>query len=377
MLGSYASVLIGKGVPLPAPAKFTNAITGLEVQVSDDGRTGFQMNLAMGRSPVVGALDYDFLLSPLTAPFNRVILTVLVGGLPQVLVDGIVTDRQVNASSQAGQSTLTLTGEDLTVKMDLEERVVEHPAQNEMLIVLKILGQYAALGVAPFVVPPPSLDFPNPLERIPVQRGTDLSYLRTMASRFGYVFYLDPGPVPGINKAYWGPPIRGGVPQPAITVGNDAHANCSSVNIQYNGLGPIKVNGQVKDRQLDVDLPVVAFAPLRFPLAALPSWLVQGGDVKTQIIDTSGLTYAQAFARAQGMVDAAADNVTVTGQIDVARYGGVLRARGVVGLRGVGYMHDGLYYVKSVSHSLEPGGYTQSFTLEREGVGSTTPVVVP
>jgi len=132
----------------------------------------------------------------------------------------------------------------------------------------------------------------------------------------------------------------------------------------------------VQDRQLGVDLPVVAVAPLRPPLAALPSWLVQGGDVKREILDTSGLTYTQAFSRAQGRVDAAADNVTLTGQVDVARYGAVLRPRGLVGVRGAGYLHDGLYYVTSVSHSLAPGTYTQSFSLEREGVGSTVPLVM-
>jgi hypothetical protein len=55
----------------------------------------------------------------------------------------------------------------------------------------------------------------------------------------------------------------------------------------------------------------------------------------------------------------------------------VLRARQLVGLRGAGYLHDGLYYVKRVTHSLSTGRYTQSFTLTREGVGSTVPEVSP
>ena len=38
-----------------------------------------------------------------------------------------------------------------------------------------------------------------------------------MAARHGYVFYISPGPLPGMNTGYWGPPIRIGVPQPAIT----------------------------------------------------------------------------------------------------------------------------------------------------------------
>jgi hypothetical protein len=55
----------------------------------------------------------------------------------------------------------------------------------------------------------------------------------------------------------------------------------------------------------------------------------------------------------------------------------VLRARELVGVRGAGITYDGLYYVKSVTHNLQRGSYTQNFTLAREGLISLTPVVVP
>ena len=69
--------------------------------------------------------------------------------------------------------------------------------------------------------------------------------------------------------------------------------------------------------------------------------------------------------------------MTVDGELDVGRYGDVLSARALVGVRGAGYQHDGFWYVKRVSHEIKPGAYKQSFTLAREGHGSTTPVVLP
>jgi hypothetical protein len=66
-----------------------------------------------------------------------------------------------------------------------------------------------------------------------------------------------------------------------------------------------------------------------------------------------------------------ADAVSATGSLDVARYGHILKARGLVGLRGVGTAFDGLYYVKSVTHSIRRGEYTQNFTLTRNGLIST------
>jgi hypothetical protein len=48
-----------------------------------------------------------------------------------------------------------------------------------------------------------------------------------------------------------------------------------------------------------------------------------------------------------------------------------------VGVRGAGYLNDGFWYVKSVDHTVRKGMYQQHFTLSREGVGSTTPTVIP
>jgi len=61
--------------------------------------------------------------------------------------------------------------------------------------------------------------------------------------------------------------------------------------------------------------------------------------------------------------------VTGNGEVDAVRYGSILRARRLVGVRGVGFSYNGLYYVRRVTHNIEPGKYTQSFTLSREGTG--------
>ena len=61
----------------------------------------------------------------------------------------------------------------------------------------------------------------------------------------------------------------------------------------------------------------------------------------------------------------------------MVRYGQPLRSRELVGVRGAGITYDGLYFVKSVTHALQPGSYTQNFTLAREGLVSLTPTVIP
>ncbi|HEY4084754.1 MAG TPA: hypothetical protein VGM43_02395, partial [Bryobacteraceae bacterium] len=69
------------------------------------------------------------------------------------------------------------------------------------------------------------------------------------------------------------------------------------------------------------------------------------------------------------------DAITATGTLNVLRYGQVLNAFQTVGVRGAGLAYDGLYYVRTVSHSIKRGEYKQSFTLSRDGLVSQTPVV--
>jgi hypothetical protein len=85
----------------------------------------------------------------------------------------------------------------------------------------------------------------------------------------------------------------------------------------------------------------------------------------------------QSMSQAQSATDSSVDAVTAEGEVDVLRYGDLLQARTIVSLRGVGYSYDGFWYVKRVRHLIEKDKYRQSFTLTREGLGSTTPVVIP
>ena len=76
------------------------------------------------------------------------------------------------------------------------------------------------------------------------------------------------------------------------------------------------------------------------------------------------------------MADASAEQaVTAEGVLDTARYGTLLEPWRVVGVRGVGDAHDGLYRVRTVTHVLERGRFVQRFRLARSGTGTTTPVL--
>src|SRR5262245_6373412 len=134
LLGIHLTLLVGPTVAVPAPLPLVEALQSVEVSHSDQGRSGFQIVFQIGRSGPLDLLDYALLSLPLLQPCNRVILIVTFNATPRVLMDGIITRQQLAPGKQPGAGTLTITGEDVSVMMDMEEKSAEHPAQDETII---------------------------------------------------------------------------------------------------------------------------------------------------------------------------------------------------------------------------------------------------
>ena len=209
--------------------------------------------------------------------------------------------------------------------------------------------------------------------RIPIHQGTDYCYLRKLANAAGYVFYIEPGPVPGTSVGYWGPDIKAGDPQPALNVDMDAHTNVESLRFSFNsqaaGLPIIWISEQFT--HLPIPIPVPDISPINPPLGLIPP-LPLKFDLLQGTAKQSPIEAAQT-----GMAEASksADAVTATGTLDVLRYGQILKARRLVGVRGAGPAFEGLYYVKSVTHKIKRGEFTEDFVLTRNGLLSTVPRV--
>jgi hypothetical protein len=314
-----------------------------------------------------------FLIAGAQTPLLRVIIIVTIRGRPQVLMDGVMTNQQVTQAGP-GRSTLTITGEDLTKVMDLQDfSGIPYPALPPEARVELILGKYATYGLIPLVVRGLFSDLPNPVDRIPPHQGTDLQYVTQLATDVGHVFYIDPGPVPGTNVAYWGPEIKIGVPQPALNVDMDAHTNVESLNFSFDTANTTLPIVFIQDplTKLAIPIPVPRLNPLQPPLGVIPAPITN----VTVLKDTAKLSATQALARGLAEASRSADAVSGAGTLDVRRYGRILKARQLVGVRGAGRAFDGLYFVKSVTSSIAPGAFTQNFELTRNGLISITPRV--
>jgi hypothetical protein len=372
--GVDLTLLIGPAVPLPAPKPVLDALVSIQVTSSVD-RGGFQLTFGAGRgSPLLSTLLPAGFFDPI---ITRVIVIVTLNGVPHVISDGMVTRQEVAPSSEPGQSTITVTGEDMAMVMDrVEMPFMRFPGMNDAAQAAVILSKYAAFGIVPIVIPPIFPDTPVPTEEVPTQNGTDFSYLRQLARRNGYVFYVEPGPAPGANIAYWGPDIRIPIPQSALNINMDAQTNVESLSFSFDGLAKKVTVLTVLDpvtKKITIPVPVPSLNILRPPLGAR---LPLPGKVEFYQYGTK-LTVTKAIARALGISLASRDAISASGTLNVVRYGRVLRSRLLVGVRGAGLAYDGLYFVNSVTHNLKRGEYKESFRLSRDGLISLTPRVAP
>jgi len=185
--GVTVQLWLGRVAAWPAPASIVQQIQSIEVSQNDTGRSGFQIIFSATRSDGVSS-DYELLDSFYLLPFNRVVIVVTVGGSSTVLMDGVITNRQLIPGDGPGGTVFAVTGEDITCLMDMTELSVEYPAMSAELQAAFILLRNIYLGLIPIVIPTLFPDEPLPVDRTPLQQGTDLRHLQMLANRAGYLY---------------------------------------------------------------------------------------------------------------------------------------------------------------------------------------------
>lgn len=370
--GLQLSLRIGP-VPVAAPREVVDALISAKVMDgSGAAQSGFEIVFEL---PMRSPLRTLFLLTGGGGglPMMRVVLVVTMNGVSRSIIDGVVTNVETQPG-EGGVSRLIVKGKDLSALMDvIEIPGLPFPAMPPSARVLLILAKYAVLGVIPMVIPSLADIPPLPMQQIPAQRGSDYAYVKELAEKAGYVFYLEPGPSPGTSRAYWGPENRVGEPQPALTTGMDAQTNIEELSFNFDKEKkkvPI-VFFQESVSKAPIGLPIPDVSPLNPPLGLIPPLPPKLHKMK----DTAHMSAPEALMAGLAFAGQNSDSVFGKGKLDVAKYGRLLKSRQLVGVRGAGLPFNGLYYVKSVTHEIERGSYKQSFSLARNGLISTVPSV--
>jgi hypothetical protein len=367
--GVHVTLMIGPGVPEPVPESVLDALVSIEVtNASGNDASGFELSFTLANNSAMQTL---FLLAGgVSIPFVRVVIAITVNGSMSVIMDGVMTDHEFSPGGADGQSTMRLKGVDLTGIMDIIDfSGIPYPAMPREARVALVVAKYAVLGLVPVVIPSILLDMPLPIETIPRQQGNDLAYVRQLANEVGYIFCIEPTSTPGASIAYWGPEIRVGTPQPALTINMDQESNVETLSFRFDKNAKVMPIVWIQEpiTKLSIPIPIPDITPLSPPLGAIPPI-----PPKVQeLVGNAKYNPLQAVVIALTKAAQSADCVFCDGSLDVIRYGQVLQARRLVGVRGAGPAFDGLHYVKRVTHKIKRGEYKQSFALVRNGLIST------
>src|SRR4030095_10031880 len=97
----HLSLLMGPVIPVPAPKVVVDALTEVTVTNAVGAASGFELKFSLSNDSVFTTLMV--LLGQLGA-LLRTILIVVVNGMPEVVIDGVVTQHQVTPGRANGQS---------------------------------------------------------------------------------------------------------------------------------------------------------------------------------------------------------------------------------------------------------------------------------
>lgn len=297
--------------------------------------------------------DWSTPLDSLLAPFAPFQVTIS-RGADSLVVPARVTS--VSWSLQAGgPSTLTIAGLDASADLDQEEQDRSWGGVSDADIATALLGPVAIprVGMTP---PPDGTD-----SFTPHQRATDWAFLKALAARNDFDVYLttDNGQLIGVFDRI--DPTA--TPQASLDLGYGALGGLATVEVQL-------VAGQRV--RLTYGLPGEADQQVAEDDGTGNAMGAQSlGGATTVLRDLNDLPGMQApdvTARvlAERSAFAASLSVTLTTP-DMP----LLHARSTVTVRGLGPLVSGLWLVKSVRHTITPGGHTQAVTLTRNALGDT------
>jgi phage protein D len=347
----------------PAPPAVVEAIEEITVDSSIDAASALRMKLGIGQTDLG---DWTVLEDDPFRPLAQVTVRVGVGELPvpEALINAYVTAQSVTYSDEPGTSTLEVSGLDALHLMGLEEKVTPWANQPDGTIAAQIFGQY---GLVPRVqMTSPVLVEP---EGTTIQRGTDLRFLRRLASRNGFDMYVQPEPFTGVDQGFFRPRQTLGAPQAVLNVHMGSETNVAGFRVRYDMTQPTGVIAAGLDTMTKAPQPALAPVSVQPPLGVEPSLTRVLPPPVVRPVDTGEMRTAELQALAQGIADRSSFAVVAEGEVgpDV----GVLRPGGLVAVRGLGRLYNGLYLLTRVRHRISEDGYVQSFEARRNAVTMT------
>lgn len=343
------ALVLPNGLPDPSMPAPSEVEVVESVNDATEYRVRFDFNIEDG--------DFPLLANSLIGPES--ILAVAIPGdpLPAMLVSGPVIQQNISLINGGEGSSVNVYGTDASVTLDRDNKAVVRDNINDSTAVTEIVASHGLV---------PDVSFTNTmhtmLKHSLVQRETDLRFIRRLARRNGFWFWLTPE-APGVTIAHFKPPPVNDTPAQELRI-NVAEPNVDAVDITWNTERPVSTSLT----QLDLGtLDDIDGSSQRSAVSGLASNALADVVSATRQLHLAVPVDDAGDLTARGNAALMDHGWFVSARVMVRQsiLKDVVRAHTVVKLTGAGSRHSGKYLVSRVAHQMNEEDHFMTVDLIR------------
>ena len=295
-------------------------------------------------------------------------------GIEDYLIDGYITMVKPHLDREELKSYIEITGMDATYLMNLEEKVRSWSDVKDSDIASIIFKEYEFSPQ----VQETEIEHRED-EHTMIQRGTDIQFLKTLASGNGFECYVEKDFLTDEITGIFGPPRLDLTPQKDLAIHFGDNTNIINFDAQIDSSYPIKVEASQIDALkkttrmtslTDTSIAKLGDKNLKDLIQSKASSLNAIPTIISSTHVASSQTELESYA--SGIIDRGAWFIIAEGEVESFQYGSILKSNRLVLVKGAGSMLSGKYYVSRVIHSFTFGPhpeYRQHFEARKNALG--------
>ncbi len=301
--------------------------------------------------------DLPLLVDDRLAAGSEISVLVPTDGGQQCLVKGPVTGQRIHLQHGGAGSTLVVLGSDSSITMDREAKSQVWAGLSDSDAVTAILGNY---GYTPDVAATSAGHFEE--KHTLIQRSTDFYFVRQLAQRNGFLFWVT-SDASGIETAHFKRPPLDGSSNTELIINLDS-PGIQQLDIEWDVERPTGVETLQLDLNAKTDIDGgVSVLPLT--LLGDKGLTDINGDTRSRYLTAPSDDAGDLVSRSEGALIESSWFIRAKCQTSFNVLRRLVRAHTVVNVRGAGSRHSGNYFVASVRHLIDAVAHNMEIELIR------------
>jgi phage protein D len=306
--------------------------------------------------------DLPYLTDSRFDPGAEIVVTSDRDGTTECLVKGPVHAQNIHMEHGAAGSWLEVKGSDTSITMDRESRSAIWKDLTDSDAVQSIVSKY---GYTPDIETTAAGHFEN--KHTLVQRESDLSFIRRLARRNGFIFWITCDPS-GQETAHFKRPPLGGSPAAGLVINLDS-PSVETLDISWDIERPTQVNGVQLDLHTKSDLNLTVTATPQTLLGQAGQGSITG-DIRSVHLSAPADDAGDLTSRGEGALIESDWFLRARCKTTMEHAGKPIRANSVIEISGAGSRFSGKYFVSGVKHIIDASAHKMEIELLRNAWGA-------